>query len=297
MMVVSRVFFKFGCFCRRAFPQNVARAKFSTEASVAAQQSSKDKERKFQSAIPAEHAEYRFVYPEFLPDPDMSRRHFIRERLERMDMLKRRTAIEIPEFYVGSILAVTVSDNYAPGKQNRFVGICTEREGHGLRHRFTLRNVVDHQGVEIMYDMYSPIILKIEVLRLEKRLDDNLRYLRDALPEYSTFPLDMEPDAHTDGAVPINPLKVKMKPRPWTERWERKELKGVSDFGLPERFHIRAAEVATPWEKFDLMKQYRRTIPEEQQVHIWEEVHKHRTTVEDAQRRERRRKLLQKKDA
>lgn len=52
-------------------------------------------------------------------------------------------------------------------------------------------------------------------------------------------------------------FQVKLKPRPWLERWERQELKGVQDLGLPERFYKRAAEVARPWEKYDLMKEYR----------------------------------------
>jgi large subunit ribosomal protein L19 len=64
-------------------------------------------------------------------------------------------------------------------------------------------------GVEMFYEMYSPIIQKIEVLRLEKRLDNELLYLRDALPEYSTFPLDMEPEYLPEGApIPVNPIKV-----------------------------------------------------------------------------------------
>lgn len=32
----------------------------------------------------------RFVYPEFLPDPEFKFRHPIREKLERQDMLARR---------------------------------------------------------------------------------------------------------------------------------------------------------------------------------------------------------------
>lgn len=61
------------------------------------------------------------------------------------------------------------------------------------------------------YDQYDPSIQKIEVLRLEKRLDDKLYYLRDALPEYSTFPFDMEPETlPEDAPVPINPIKVKL---------------------------------------------------------------------------------------
>lgn len=56
--------------------------------------------------------------------------------------------------------------------------------------------------------------------------------------------------------VPVNPIKVKLKPRPWYARWERMNLKGVQDLELPERFYERAKQVAKPWEKYDLMKEY-----------------------------------------
>lgn len=55
------------------------------------------------------------------------------------------------------------------------------------------------QGVEIFYEMYDPTIHKIDVLRLEKRLDDELLYLRDALPEYSTFDPNMQPEILSEG--------------------------------------------------------------------------------------------------
>lgn len=45
--------------------------------------------------------EYRHVYPEFLPDPNIEFRNTLREKLERNDMLARRSHINIPEFYVG----------------------------------------------------------------------------------------------------------------------------------------------------------------------------------------------------
>ena len=60
-----------------------------------------------------------------------------------------------------------------------------------------------------MYDMYNPVVHKIEVLRLEKRLDEELFYLRDAPLEFSTIPFNMEAVPHPHGAaVPVNPLKV-----------------------------------------------------------------------------------------
>lgn len=218
---------------------------------------------------------YRHVYPEFLPDPNPNWRNSLREKLERADMLKRRSQIDIPEFYVGSILAVTIADPHAQGKSNRFVGICIERKGCGLRAEFTLRNVVDHQGIEVRYEMYDPTIQNIQVLRLEKRLDDKLYYLRDALPEYSTFAFDMDPEILPEGTpVPVNPVQVKLKPRPWLERWERQELKGISNIEeyLKEKDRVRRELRATPWEKYDLMKQYRKTIPVEDQNQIWAEV-------------------------
>jgi large subunit ribosomal protein L19 len=61
---------------------------------------------------------------------------------------------------------------------SRFVGICIDRGGCGLRAWFILRNVVEGQGVEFMYRLYNPTVLRIEVLKLEKRLDDELYYLR-----------------------------------------------------------------------------------------------------------------------
>jgi hypothetical protein len=45
--------------------------------------------------------DYKFIYPDFLPDPVYYFRDKIRERLERIDMINRRRQVSIPEFYVG----------------------------------------------------------------------------------------------------------------------------------------------------------------------------------------------------
>lgn len=240
-------------------------------------------------------AHYRFVYPEFLPDPKVQWRNTVRERLERLDMLDRRRQIELPEFYVGSILAVTSSDPHAAGKSSRFVGICIHRERCGLRARFILRNVIDHQGIEVVYELYDPTIQKVEVLRLEKRLDDSLFYLRDALPEYSTFDENMEAETLEEGKpVPVNDVKVVLRPRPWLERWERQNLQGVSNIDqyLKDKHRKSAEKVQKPWEKYDLMKQYRATIPEEEQKEIFAEVHTELHTLELQRKRNKRKRTF-----
>lgn len=124
--------------------------------------------------------------------------------------------------------------------------------------------------------MYDPTIQKIEVIRLEKRMDDHLFYLRDALPEYSTFDLNMEPEILPEGSpVPVNTQQVKLKPRPWVARWERQNLLGVSNIAelITPKIQMQAVARATPWEKYDLMKQYRKSIPNEEQQEIYSEVY------------------------
>ncbi|XP_015521514.1 large ribosomal subunit protein bL19m [Neodiprion pinetum] len=241
--------------------------------------------------------EFRFKYPEFLPDPNAAYRNSTRERLERMDMMARRAHIDIPTFYVGSILAVTLSDSHAVGKTNRFVGICIERKGCGLRASFRLRNAIDKQGMEVVYNMYDPTIQKVECLRLEKRLDDKLLYLRDCPIEYSTFPFDMEPELIDETApVRINTLKVPLKPPPWLERWERQDLKGVQEFEVNEKRRRKAEKHKTPWEEFDLMKIYRQTIPMEDQKDIFAEVYSDLHKLEITRRKMARKRKFNRPD-
>ncbi|XP_012280639.1 39S ribosomal protein L19, mitochondrial [Orussus abietinus] len=239
--------------------------------------------------------EYRFVYPEFLPDPNVSYRNHLREKLERRDMLARRKNVPIPEFYVGSILAVQYSDLHAPGKTNRFVGICIQRKGTGLRAQFILRNVVDKEAVEVLYDMYDPAIQQIDCLRLEKRLDEELLYLRDAPLEYSTFPFDMEPEYLPEGAkVPVNDIKIPLNPPPWVMRWERKELKGIQDVMplISVKRKKKSTIEAKPWERYDLMKIYRETIPQEEQMVIFSEIYSELHALEATQHKIARKRIF-----
>ena len=182
--------------------------------------------------------DYRFAYPEFLPDPERVHRNGLREKLERRDMMARRENSILPEFYVGSIVAVTTTKSqvegpcmydykycicivdFIPGmplydiffsaKDARFVGIVIDRGGTGLRAWMLIRNYIPGVGgVECMVDLYSPSVKEIEVLKLEKRLDDELYYLRDCDPKYCTVPLDMVAErAPENKPIPINDVII-----------------------------------------------------------------------------------------
>ncbi|UYV81852.1 MRPL19 [Cordylochernes scorpioides] len=219
----------------------------------------------------------RFAYPEFLPPTVQIWRNSLREKLERKDMMSRRMAIDIPEFYVGSILAVTVSDAVQAGKTLRFVGLCILRQETGLRSTFTLRNVVDGQGMEIKYELYHPCVLKIEILRLQRRLDPDLLYLRDCPLQYSTVPFDIEAIPHPEGQpVPVDTTMVPLNPRPWIRLWDRHYLKGVIYPPDIKFMEYKAERLKNTWlHRYDLMKDYRRHIPEEEQLPIWKDVQDH----------------------
>ncbi|XP_049640805.1 39S ribosomal protein L19, mitochondrial [Suncus etruscus] len=215
--------------------------------------------------------ESRFLSPEFIPP--RGRTNPLKFKIERKDMLERRKILHIPEFYVGSILRVTSADLYASGKTNQFLGICIQRSGSGLGATFILRNTIEGQGVEICFELYNPRIQKIEVVKLEKRLDESLLYLRDALPEYSTFDVNMKPVAYElNQEVPVNQLRVKMKPKPWSKRWERPNfnIKGIRfDLALTEEQMQEAQKWSQPWLEFDMMREYDTSKIE---AAIWEEI-------------------------
>ncbi|XP_033846762.1 39S ribosomal protein L19, mitochondrial [Periophthalmus magnuspinnatus] len=200
----------------------------------------------------------KFLSPEFIPP--RQRTDPLKFSMERKDMIRRRKVLDIPEFYAGSILAVTMTDPNANGKVNRFVGICIQRGGKGLGATFVLRNIIDNQGVEICYELYNPRIQQVELLKLEKRLDDNLLYLRDALPEYSTVDPNMKPvPAPSTGEVPLNKMKVRMRPKPWSKRWERPKynVQGIAFEQILSAEQLEHAQKwAQPWLQYDMLKEY-----------------------------------------
>jgi len=234
--------------------------------------------------------DFRKIYPDFLPYTNMKMRNKLKEHLERRDMLARRSRVDIPEFYVGSIMAVTVSDENHLDKTNRFVGICIDRGGNGTRSWFILRNYMDGQGIEIRYDQYCPLITSIETLRLEKRLDEDLLYLRDALPEYSTFPMDMEQEVIADDApVPVNDMKVKLIPPPWHRAiWKYRKGIDYEDHLTPADLNKLEKDKEPDWMRFDLMKEYRTNIPEEEQEEAFRDMAPQYPNLRRAQRLYRR---------
>lgn len=86
---------------------------------------------------------------------------------------------DMPQFQVGD--TVDVHQRILDGEKERtqvFNGVVIARRGEGAREMFTVRRIVQGEGVERIFPVNSPKIAKIEVKRSGKTRRAKLYYLR-----------------------------------------------------------------------------------------------------------------------
>ena len=87
---------------------------------------------------------------------------------------------EIPHFEVGD--QVEVHQRILEGSKERvqvFSGVVISRRGSGMREMFTVRRIVQGEGVERVFPLHSPKIAKVDVKRTGQVRRAKLYYLRD----------------------------------------------------------------------------------------------------------------------
>src|SRR5215510_5208066 len=85
----------------------------------------------------------------------------------------------IPKFEIGD--TVDVHQRILEGQKERiqiFSGVVIARKGEGMRESFTVRRIVQGEGVERVFPLQSPRIAKIEVKRTGEVRRAKLYYLR-----------------------------------------------------------------------------------------------------------------------
>jgi large subunit ribosomal protein L19 len=86
---------------------------------------------------------------------------------------------EVPEFEIGD--TVEVHQRILEGEKERvqiFSGVVIARRGGGMREMFTVRRIVQGEGVERIFPLHSPKIAKVEVKRTGEVRRAKLYYLR-----------------------------------------------------------------------------------------------------------------------
>jgi large subunit ribosomal protein L19 len=97
-----------------------------------------------------------------------------------MEIVEKQSMTEIPKFEIGD--TVDVHLRILEGNKERtqaFTGVVIARRGSGTREMFTVRKIVQGEGVERVFPLHSPKIAKIEVKRTGAVRRAKLYYLRD----------------------------------------------------------------------------------------------------------------------
>jgi large subunit ribosomal protein L19 len=87
---------------------------------------------------------------------------------------------EPPKFAIGD--TVDVATRIIEGEKERiqvFGGIVIMKKGSGVNETFTVRRIVNNEGVERIFPLHSPFISKVTVKRSGESRRAKLFYLRD----------------------------------------------------------------------------------------------------------------------
>ncbi len=94
---------------------------------------------------------------------------------------------EVPQFDIGD--QVDVYQKILEGEKERtqvFGGLVISRKGEGMREMFTVRRIVQGEGVERTFPLNSPKIAKVDVKRSGRVRRAKLYYLRDRVGKEAT---------------------------------------------------------------------------------------------------------------
>ena len=86
---------------------------------------------------------------------------------------------DIPHFEIGDI--VDVKCRIKEGDKERiqvFSGTVIARRGHGINETFTVRRIVDDEGVERIFPLHSPNVVDVQPVRSGQTRRAKLYYLR-----------------------------------------------------------------------------------------------------------------------
>ena len=102
------------------------------------------------------------------------------EEIEKKHLEQVSAGKKITEFFPGDTIKVNV--RIVEGKRHRvqaFEGVCIAKKNGGINSSFTVRKVSFGEGVERVFQLYSPNLDSVELIRSGKVRRAKLYYLRD----------------------------------------------------------------------------------------------------------------------
>lgn len=100
--------------------------------------------------------------------------------LDHVEKEHLKIETNLPAFAVGD--TVDVHTKIVEGEKERvqiFAGIVIMKKGSGINETFTVRRIVNNEGVERIFPIHSPFVQKVVVKRSGETRRAKLFYLRD----------------------------------------------------------------------------------------------------------------------
>ena len=110
---------------------------------------------------------------------------------------------DVPQFEIGDTVKVSV--RIIEGEKQRiqvFTGTVIARKGAGVSETFTVRRIVNNEGVERVFPIHSPKVAGVEVVRGGKSRRAKLYFLRDRIGK-ATRLKEIRKDAGAKADEPI----------------------------------------------------------------------------------------------
>ena len=126
---------------------------------------------------------------------------------------------DVPQFEVGD--TVDVHTRIIEGEKERvqiFAGTVIMKKGRGINETFTVRRIVNNEGVERIFPIHSPFIAKVVVKRSGETRRAKLFYLRKRVGKAVRLTEQRRTTKETEGHAAA----------PKQERAETKELAGAA---------------------------------------------------------------------
>ena len=136
------------------------------------------------------------------------------EDIEKAHLKSLQGKKKLPEFDAGDTIKVNV--RILEGKRVRtqaFEGVCISKKSRGISSSFTVRKISFGEGVERVFQLFSPNLDSIEIIRSGKVRKAKLYYLRDRKGKSARIAEKIKKKIGVDVSVkPEEPKAVSVEP-------------------------------------------------------------------------------------